>query len=66
MSNALSEREKEVLGHMITGLTNSEVAGKMFLSRRTIETHRKNLLIKTGTRNTAELVAKCFRTGIIQ
>jgi DNA-binding NarL/FixJ family response regulator len=52
----LTRREKEVLGLIAEGMTNNEIAVKLFVSSNTVDTHRKNLLIKLQARNTAELV----------
>lgn len=52
----LSDRELEVLRAICQGLTNTEIAGKLFISPRTVEGHRNNMLLKTGAKNTAGLV----------
>jgi DNA-binding NarL/FixJ family response regulator len=52
----LTRREKEVLCLIAEGLTNSEVAEKLFVSTATVDTHRKNLLSKFDARNTASLI----------
>lgn len=52
----LSRREKEVLHLILEEHTTQEIADKLFISFGTVETHRRNMLIKTGTRNTAGLV----------
>ncbi|WP_084524005.1 LuxR C-terminal-related transcriptional regulator [Adhaeribacter aquaticus] len=52
----LSEREKEVLKLIAEGLTNQEIADKLFNSKRTIETHRQNILTKTKCKNTPALI----------
>ena len=52
----LSRREKEVLNLILEEHTTQEIADKLFISFGTVETHRRNMLIKTGTRNTAGLV----------
>lgn len=52
----ISEREKEILGLICRGLSNIEIGDKLFISRRTVEKHRANLLEKTGCNNTASLV----------
>lgn len=52
----LSRREKEVLRLILEEHTTQEIADKLFISFGTVETHRRNMLIKTGTRNTAGLV----------
>ncbi len=55
-SEKLGERELEVLQLICQEYTTAEIADKLFLSARTIETYRKRLLEKTGARNTAGLV----------
>lgn len=52
----LSVREVEVLGLIMDGFTNQQIADKLFISYETVRTHRKNILEKTGTRNTLSLV----------
>ncbi|MEX0287911.1 MAG: response regulator [Flavobacteriaceae bacterium] len=52
----LSRREKEVLRLILNEHTTQEIADKLFISFGTVETHRRNMLLKTGTRNTAGLV----------
>ncbi len=51
----LSRREKEVLRMMFDGLTNKEIAQNLFISYETVKSHRKNILHKTGSKNTAAL-----------
>lgn len=53
---SLTEREIEVLGHIAEEMTNKEIAAKLFISPRTVETHRRNLLNKLKVKNTAGLV----------
>jgi DNA-binding NarL/FixJ family response regulator len=62
----LSQREEEVLYHICRGYSNREIAGALFLSKRTVDKHRENLLIKTGAKNTAGLVMYAIRSGIIE
>ncbi|MFD2555000.1 response regulator transcription factor [Sphingobacterium tabacisoli] len=52
----LSEREVEVLQLISDGYTNVEIADKLFLSKRTVEGHRQNLIEKTGVKNSASLI----------
>jgi DNA-binding NarL/FixJ family response regulator len=66
MNVQLSKRETEVLILMAEGLTNNEIANKLFTSRRTIEGHRKNLIEKTGARNTAALIKFAIQSGILK
>lgn len=52
----LTRREKEVLELIADGLTNNEIAEKLFISSTTVDTHRKNLLAKFEAKNIAALV----------
>jgi DNA-binding NarL/FixJ family response regulator len=52
----LTPREIEIIGYIAGGLTNSEIAAKLFLSIVTVDTHRKNILAKLQLKNTASLV----------
>ena len=60
----LSEREKEVLILICEGLSTNEISEKIFLSPRTVEGHRLRILEKTGTKNTAGMVAYAFKNGL--
>ena len=62
----LSERETEVLFYICKGLSNAEIAGKLNISKRTVDKHRENILVKTGTNNTAGLVMYAVRAGIAE
>ena len=61
----LSRREVEVLTLIAEGYTNAEIAEKLFTSKRTIETHRQNILEKTQAKNTANLIKYAFENKII-
>ena len=61
----LSKREIEVLGLVVDGLTNAEIADKLFTSNRTVEIHRQNIMEKTQTRNTASLIMLAVRQGLL-
>lgn len=63
--NEISERELEILYHVCLGLSNQEIADKLFISKRTVDKHRANLLSKTGCRNTAALVMYAIKNKII-
>ena len=65
-SGDLSKREVEVLHLIAQGSTNAEIAEKLFTSRRTIETHRQNLLEKTGANNTATLIMYGISRGLLK
>ena len=60
----LTERELDVLRLICQELTTTEIAGKLFLSPRTVEGHRNNILQKTGARNTAGIVVYAMSKGI--
>lgn len=62
----LSQREEEVLYHICKGLSNQEIADKLYLSKRTVDKHRENILSKTNTKNTAGLVMYAVRNGIVE
>jgi DNA-binding NarL/FixJ family response regulator len=61
----LTRREKEVLILIAEGLTNNEVAEKLFISSATVDTHRKNLLTKFDAKNTASLVKMAMQLQLI-
>jgi DNA-binding NarL/FixJ family response regulator len=61
----LTRREKEVLGLIAEGMTNSEIAKKLFVANTTVDTHRKNLLAKFEVKNTASLVKMAVQMQMI-
>ena len=61
----ITDRELEILELIIKEYTNQEIAEKLFISSRTVDAHRRNLLQKTGARNTAGLVKYAFKHNII-
>ena len=61
----LSKREKEVLYLISEGNTNSEIAEILFLSSHTVTTHRKNIMIKLGVKNTAGIVMYAVKSGLV-
>lgn len=61
----LSKREIEVLKLIAEGLTAAQIADKLFTSRRTIESHRQNLLEKTLSKNTAALIRYASNAGLL-
>jgi two-component system response regulator NreC len=58
---SLTRRELEILELIVKGYTNKEIAGKLFLSPRTIEGHRAKLIMKYNVKNTAELIAETMK-----
>ncbi|SEH95861.1 DNA-binding response regulator, NarL/FixJ family, contains REC and HTH domains [Paenimyroides aquimaris] len=61
----LSQREREMLKLVAEGLTNSEIADRIFLSPETIKSYRKNLLLKLDAKNTAVLVRIALERKLI-
>ena len=55
-NNSLSDREKEVLELVLNGNTSQEIADQLYLSKSTIDSHRKNILKKTGASSVSELM----------
>lgn len=64
-SPLITRREKEILALIAEGLTNAEIAGKLFISIPTVNTHRKSLLEKFEVKNTALLISKASKSGMI-
>lgn len=62
----LSEREVEVLAALAEGLGNKEIGEKLFISPRTVDTHRTNLMKKLDTHNVAGLVRIAIKAGLVK
>lgn len=62
----LSKREKEILVKICEGLSNQEIAETLFISKRTVDKHRANLLGKTNSKNTASLILFAIRNKLIE
>ncbi len=63
--NVLSKRELEILQLIGKGLTNDEIADKLFISKRTVDTHKSNLISKTGSKNIVSLLIYAIKNKII-
>lgn len=61
----LSDREMEILLLVSEGKTTKEIAGELFVSTRTVETHRVNMMKKLNVQNTAELIKKAVKLKLI-
>lgn len=61
----LTQREKEVIYLISTELTNSEIAKKLFLSKYTIDSHKKNLFLKLQVSNSAGLIRRAYELKIL-
>ncbi|MEA1885824.1 MAG: response regulator transcription factor [Bacteroidota bacterium] len=62
----LSKREKEILLKICEGFSNQEIADSLFISKRTVDKHRANLLSKTQSKNTASLILYAIKNKIIE
>lgn len=60
----LSVREREVLGLIVKELTSEEIAGRLFISKKTVDNHRQNLLEKTNCKSTVGLVKFAIKNGL--
>ncbi|MEN8764670.1 MAG: response regulator [Wenyingzhuangia sp.] len=61
----LTLKEKEILQLLSKGLTTKEIAAKRYISTRTVETHRFNMLKKLEVKNTAELINKAYSLDLL-
>ena len=61
----ISERENEIIVLISEGYTNEQIADMLFLSRHTVNTHRKNILSKLGVKNTAGIVMYAVKTQLV-
>ena len=61
----LTVREKEILNLIIQEFTTEEIAVKLFVSTKTVESHRSNLIQKLGVKNSAGLVRVAFEKGLV-
>ena len=62
----ITERELEILGHLCDGLTSKEIGLKLFVSHRTVETHKNNLMQKFAVKTTGKLISLAIKNKIIR
>ena len=65
-ADRLSEREIEILVAICQGLSTQEIADKLYISKRTVDKHRANILEKSGCKNTASLVVYAIRHRLVE
>lgn len=65
LPNDLTKRETEILGLVASGKTNKELAEALFISIKTVETHKTHIMEKLGLRNSTELVKYAIKNKII-
>jgi DNA-binding CsgD family transcriptional regulator len=64
--DGLTDREREVLTHLAEGASNDEIAANLFISPKTVERHRENIMRKLNLHSRSELVRYAIRKGIIK
>ena len=63
---ALTDREREVMQHVAAGLSNEEIAGRLFISAATAKTHVSRAMTKLGARDRAQLVVWAYESGLVR
>jgi two-component system response regulator NreC len=62
----LTEREREILKHVAEGYTNNQIAERLFISPKTVDTHRTHIMDKLNLHSRAELVKYAMRRGLLE
>jgi DNA-binding NarL/FixJ family response regulator len=62
----LTDREREVMAEVAAGLSNDEIARRLFISSATAKTHVSRAMIKLGARDRAQLVVYAYETGLVR
>jgi len=64
-TSSLSKREHEIIRLLCDGNSNKKIADSLFISHKTVDTHRTNIMQKLNVHNIAELIRFCYRNGIL-
>ena len=62
----ITKREMEVLQLVAEGLSNQEIADRLFISKRTVDGHKNNLIVKTGSKNMVDLLVYSIKKGLVK
>tara|TARA_B100001250_G_scaffold230428_1_gene197804 strand:- start:145 stop:783 length:639 start_codon:yes stop_codon:yes gene_type:complete len=62
----LTKREKEIIDNILDQKSNSEIGDALSISKRTVETHRKNIMLKLNVKNSIGIAVKCLENGLIK
>lgn len=63
--NQLSQRELDIVRQLVNGLDSNQIAAKLFISKNTVDTHRRNILLKLDFSNTMELVIYVLKHNVL-
>jgi DNA-binding NarL/FixJ family response regulator len=66
LMRSLTEREREIVTHVAAGLSNDEIAQRLFVSPATAKTHVSRAMIKLGVRDRAQLVVLAYESGLVR
>jgi DNA-binding NarL/FixJ family response regulator len=66
LMGSLTEREREIVTHVAAGLSNDEIAERLFVSPATAKTHVSRAMIKLGARDRAQLVVLAYESGLVR
>ena len=62
----LTNREKEIIKHILDQKSNLEISKELEISKRTVETHRKNIMLKLDVKNSIGIAVKCIENNILE
>ena len=62
----ITKREKEIIWHIAYGMNSIEIGKELFISKQTVVTHRKNIMYKLQSKNTAGMIRISFELGILK